>query len=411
MDISLRHLLDRYRDEHDLLQHVLKAKLEEDKKIAAQDTLKIEQARIHLRELDLELMREHGKATIRYYDKQHTTPEYITPAPPPTHLPPPLGMGNSVTTHATTTNTPTPAGPHTTLPPISSSQYNGLAPVQQQVLARITSSSSFGHTEAYPHSAHPLCPPSDPHAYRRNNRLYPSQQPATPISPGGALNGDDKTVRKRSRNSVNDLGGGGGGESGNTSSLTHVQVMEALKAKIQRGTNNTNSSNSNGSNSAHVDSHIDRTHSNGNSNSGNTSKRARTTATTAAPTIIKTEVDRDCIVSSTPSPRSAKPILPPIDTSVGRVKSSMPTTTNTAVTPTNNKSGNHQEQYHYESNNNRYHTISPAEHALREQSSSKRLVEKQDGSSGKNTAATATGPSSSSSSSSSSEPTTASSSS
>ncbi|KAI8145938.1 hypothetical protein BJV82DRAFT_602820 [Fennellomyces sp. T-0311] len=253
-DVSVRHILERYRDDPELLKHILMAKMEEDKKIAAQDTLKTEQARVQLRELDMDLMREHSKATLRYYDKHYA------PAVPTTQ--------------------------HTAQP------YYGLAPVQQQVLARITSDN--GSSDPYPHSAHPLCPPAD-NPYRRN-RLYPGHQPATPISPGAI----DEAGRKRGRASVNEEG-----------SLSHVQVMEALKAKIQRGSGS----------GTPTDAQADR------------SKRPRTKP-----------VEQDAIPPSTPSPRSAKPILPPIDTSVGRSPG--------------------QPDHRYDTPR---HTItSPAEHALRE---------------------------------------------
>ncbi|KAI7859693.1 hypothetical protein BDC45DRAFT_427348, partial [Circinella umbellata] len=86
MDLSLRQILERYKDDFEILKHVLTAKVEEDKKITAQDTLKIEQARIQLRELDLELMREHGQATIRYYDtKQQQQQQQPTAYPHSAH--------------------------------------------------------------------------------------------------------------------------------------------------------------------------------------------------------------------------------------------------------------------------------------------------------------------------------------
>ena len=199
-------------------------------------------------------MREHSKATVRYYDKH-----YAAAAPSAQHG--------------------------------STQPYYGLAPVQQQVLSRITSGN--GSSDPYPHSAHPLCPPAEP--YRRS-RLYPGHQPATPISPGAA----DESARKRGRASMNEEG-----------IVSHLQVMEALKAKIQRGSGS----------GVPADSPADR------------SRRPRTKP-----------MEQDAPLPSTPSPPSAKPTLPPIDTSVAR-SPALP-------------------DRRYDTP--RHHTTSPADHALRD---------------------------------------------
>ncbi|KAL1925989.1 hypothetical protein VTP01DRAFT_7185 [Rhizomucor pusillus] len=245
-DITVKQILERYRDDPDLLRHILMAKAEEDKRRTAEDTLKVEQARIQLRELDLQVIREHSRATTRYYDK-------LALAPPMT------GVPYSATGHP------------------SDTPYYGLAPVQQQVLARITGDNEQQRPPSpvvpYPHSAHPLCPPSS----SRNHLLHPppqqqqQQQPATPISPS------EEHSRKRNRASVSNNG---------HDNLSHDMVMEALKAKIQRSS----------------DGKRVRT-SNNNNNHVKTSQIRQESLPSA----------------SSPSPRSAKPILPPIDTSVGRI--------------------------------------------------------------------------------------------
>lgn len=108
-----------------------------DKRQTAQYVLKTEQAKVHLRQLDLQLVRIQQQSTYPY-----------------------------------------------------------LAPIQQQVLARITS------PEDYPHSAHPLCRPY-------------LHQPTTPVSP------TEKTSKKRQRSPFSD-------------DVSHRIVMEALKAKLHR---------------------------------------------------------------------------------------------------------------------------------------------------------------------------------
>ena len=226
-------------------------------KQTAQDVLKTEQARIHLRQIELELMREQSRIAT-----------------------PPLQQG-----------------------------YYSLAPVQQQVLARITGSTDNQYhppaspVAAYPHSAHPLCPPE--------NRLNPPRQyhlhPTTPISPH-----DENRKRKQQHSQPEE------------DKLSHNKVMEALKAKIQRGSSSPLATTA--PNSAFLrDNH---------------NKKQRTLP---KPIIEPTQLQQQ---PSTPSPRSAKPILPPIDTTIGRIPTThlpshpliSPTATTTVRDTTTNES-------------------------------------------------------------------------
>ncbi|KAI8888562.1 hypothetical protein K501DRAFT_240053 [Backusella circina FSU 941] len=229
-DITVKEILDKYQDDPELLKYILSAKSEEDRKRAAKDTLKAEEARIQLKQMDLDLAREQTKAHTRYE----------RPQPPP-----PMQYG-----------------------------YYSLAPVQQQVLARFQQQQHHPYRPppspaGYPHSAHPLCPPTSVDYAR----LYHRQ--TSPISPSVT---DPKRSLKRNRMSIsNDT----------EDKLSHNKVMEALKAKIQRG-------------------------------GGPMSPLAPPTPReplekkkkTSTPTTATTE---------TASPRSAKPYLPPIDTKLGRV--------------------------------------------------------------------------------------------
>ncbi|KAG0166552.1 hypothetical protein DFQ28_007135 [Apophysomyces sp. BC1034] len=287
-EISVKEILETYKDDPDLLKHVLLAKAEEDKKQAAGDTLKAEQARIYLKQMDLELMREQAKA--RY---QQDKPSY--------------------------------AG------------HYGLAPVQQQVLARITGSDPYHHHHhgpssayveaypaphhhrpppspvAYPHSAHPLCPPEQQQPpYRpatraqHHHRLQPpAAQPSTPVSPTAE-------TRKRGRASLGD----------EQDRISHNKVMEALKAKIQRG------------------SPLTATPPSFRPPEIQTEKNKRARSLPKPPSQSEDP-------SASPSPRSAKPILPPIDTSVGRIRSPPPSSSANPV-----------------SSLRTYPSTSPANHAL-----------------------------------------------
>lgn len=122
-DISIKEILETYKDDKDLMKHVLAAKAEEDKKKAAEETLRVEQARIQLKHLDLELAREQTR--------QRAEPS--------------------------------------------------LVPMQQQLLARITGKEP--ETYATPSSMHPsptVLPPIQHHLSPHN--VQPSQQ-LSPISP------------------------------------------------------------------------------------------------------------------------------------------------------------------------------------------------------------------------------------
>ncbi|CEI85786.1 hypothetical protein RMCBS344292_00237 [Rhizopus microsporus] len=247
-EISVREILDRYSDDPELLKYILTAKSEEDKKKAARDTLKAEEARIQLRQMDLEIAREQSKS------RTATTAQ---PPPPPTLV-------------------------------------YGLAPVQQQVLARFNypqhltqqqqqqqqqqqrqSEQQQYHQQhrpppspgiPYPHSAHPLFPPSSSTDYR-------------------VQSSEEKSSLKRNRSSISN-------ETEQVSDkLSHDKVMEALKAKIQRSSNNPQSPLS---------------------ASKDTKKKKQ-------PPRPIMKVDLANRSPSSNSPRSAKPVLPPIDTNLGRL--------------------------------------------------------------------------------------------
>lgn len=163
--------------------------------------------------------------------------------------------------------------------------YYGLAPVQQQVLARFNypPQPQGQHAQPppspsvpYPHSAHPLCPPSTSHKI----------SPTSPI----------QEEKKRARSSI----------SSEDQQISHNKVMEALKAKIRK------------------------------SNGGPPSPSPLTKKRKALPRPVVVNTTSS---SSSPSPRSAKPILPPIDTNLGRIPK--PTTTTEQVVNTSYSPSDH----------------------------------------------------------------------
>lgn len=189
--------------------------------------------------------------------------------------------------HATTTS----AHPHPHPPP-GAVVY---APLQQQVIARITEAHS--PVGAYPHSAHPLC--SDyarypPHPQQQQQSTSQQQRASTQQSSSRLLSKDNSSTtssssppsKKRPRSS--------------NEKMSHDMVMEALKAKLQRTQQ---------------------------AEAAEKKKRARTLPKPLV-TVVKQQqqqqVQSDSVSASPimPSPRSAKPVLPPIDTSVGRLQAS-----------------------------------------------------------------------------------------
>ncbi|KAI8087027.1 uncharacterized protein B0P05DRAFT_602816 [Gilbertella persicaria] len=258
-DITVKEILDRYSDDPEILKYILTAKSEEDKKKAARDTLKAEEARIRLRQMDLEIAKE----------TKQETPVQVIPQPPLPQQP--------------VIQTPVH---HPSYGP-----YYGLAPVQQQVLARFHYPPNYGPPQQhqapsspsvpYPHSAHPLCPPSN------SERLQPpSFRQISPTSPR-----EDSKKRNRSSISLPHE------QSEPQDKLSHNKVMEALKAKIQRG------GNGGGPPSPLTASPVVRPP---------PEKKRK-------PTLPRPVLIEQPKTSSSPSPRSAKPILPPIDTSLGRI--------------------------------------------------------------------------------------------
>ncbi|CAO3699721.1 unnamed protein product [Rhizopus stolonifer] len=80
-DISVKEILEHHSNDTELLKCILTAKSEEDKKTAARDMLRAEEARIQLRHMDLELAREQHKPSYPPVLARYK------PYPPPQHSP------------------------------------------------------------------------------------------------------------------------------------------------------------------------------------------------------------------------------------------------------------------------------------------------------------------------------------
>ncbi|KAK4509164.1 high-affinity iron permease [Mucor velutinosus] len=326
-DISVKEIIDKYHpNNNELLKHALIAKSEEDKRLTAQDVLKTEQARLYLRQMDIELIKEQSKLAARQLPLH---PVYASPQQQQQQqqqqpyayygLAP---VQQQVLARITGGSSATPSKhhhqpPHTSIPHSQQQQQQQQQPYYQQ-----PSSKEYGYYNqpppspgVYPHSAHPLCPPDNrlnpsvlpaPRHYQSQSHLLPtpsSQQPTTPISPGGGGNtNDDFKSRKRSHASILH----------EEDKLSHNKVMEALKAKIQRGSGSPLATTAP---SSAFRPHGDKRQ--------RTLPKPNTTTSSEVPPILthppQHHHHHHTPPPSTPSPRSAKPILPPIDTNVGRM--------------------------------------------------------------------------------------------
>ncbi|KAI9022718.1 hypothetical protein CLU79DRAFT_845562 [Phycomyces nitens] len=288
-EISLKEILTSYQDDPELLKHVLAAKTAENKKRVASLTLKAEMARIQLRSMDFDILHEQSRH---------------------------------------------PHHPGRPLEP-QSAFYSGLAPIQKQVIARFANTSDHSrHAFSippfadpysarppvspiyYPHSAHPLCRPekpshptfaSSPTLTRPHNQSHHLAHIIHLPEP------EPLVFPKRSRASFSAIEQQVAAVPSYTGHQkpSHNEVMEALKAKIQR---------SNGSSSAFSKA---RRLSCIEPNERSTIYKQRTHSRhSQLPALrlrhVKYANERVSVEPLTPSPGSDKPVLPPIDTSLGR---------------------------------------------------------------------------------------------
>lgn len=259
--------------------------------------MRAEEARIQLRHMDLELAREQSKASSRF-ERPVYPPGYPQPYP---HAVQAMHHQAPVVAHA--------PHPHQPYP------YYSLAPVQQQVLARFQQPPQHAPGQQqppaspsmpYPHSAHPLCPPpADEKSFA--SRLPQFRQ--TSPSAAAALSEENKKRSRASISSPNEV---------EQDKLSHNKVMEALKAKIQRG--------SGGPLSPLTASPIRPPPSSSSASTSTPSQEHPNKKKKPAlprPVVVH---QVETASSPSPSPRSAKPVLPPIDTSLGRIDTVAKTT-------------------------------------------------------------------------------------
>ncbi|KAI7885805.1 hypothetical protein K492DRAFT_170887 [Lichtheimia hyalospora FSU 10163] len=275
LELSIKEILDVYQHDPELLKLVLSAKAEEDKKLAARNTLQVEQARIQQRVMDLDMLRAYHRLPSNTIDN-----------------------GIQPQQHAAITS----AHPH---PPPGAVVY---APLQQQVIARITEAHS--PVGAYPHSAHPLCsdyarypPPPPPPPQQQQSTTTTQQQSTTTtqqrVPPQQQSSSTPRLLSKENSSTTSSSSPPSKKRPRSSNEkMSHDMVMEALKAKLQRTQQ---------------------------AEAAEKKKRARTLPKPLV-TVVKQQQQQQSDSASAspimPSPRSAKPVLPPIDTSVGRLQAS-----------------------------------------------------------------------------------------
>ncbi|CAG8616642.1 1088_t:CDS:2, partial [Ambispora leptoticha] len=109
-DLSLREILDMYRD-NDLLKQILTAKTEEDKRRAEEEKCKAEQFRLQCKQVELEMMREQKKPPTIFtgVPREALNTSYNTKTSPSDIHSPYLPIPPTIDPHYSAT-TPTSAG-------------------------------------------------------------------------------------------------------------------------------------------------------------------------------------------------------------------------------------------------------------------------------------------------------------
>ncbi|CAG8475678.1 5699_t:CDS:2, partial [Scutellospora calospora] len=129
-DISLREILDTYRDNNDLLKQILATKAEEDKRRAEEEKYKTEAVRLQCKQVELEMLKEQKKP-----------PTIITGVPP-------MNTSNSF-------NMKSPSeinSPYLPIPPPNDTHYPATTPTSATRLSPPSSSNHGNDNSSYNHN-------------------------------------------------------------------------------------------------------------------------------------------------------------------------------------------------------------------------------------------------------------------
>ncbi|RIB29236.1 hypothetical protein C2G38_2027910 [Gigaspora rosea] len=201
-DISLREILDTYRDNNDLLKQILAAKAEEDKRRAEEEKYKTEAVRLQCKQVELEMLKEQKKPPTIFTGVPHAHfPANATTPTSATRLSPPSSSNDSVSYN------------HNGI----SSHNNSYNPLSQRPSLTL-SIPSFPIITASPttmHNQHPFSTPTS----------SVQEHPSSASSQTNHYSQSPTTGGKRSKPS-------------SESEVDHEYVMEALRQKVQRNQEN-----------------------------------------------------------------------------------------------------------------------------------------------------------------------------
>ncbi|RHZ70614.1 hypothetical protein Glove_269g24 [Diversispora epigaea] len=240
-DISLREILENYRDDNDLLKQILAAKAEEDKRHAEEEKYKAETVRLQCKQVELEMLKEQKKPHTIFtgVPPMNTSSSFNVKSPSDIHspylsIPPPIDSHFPATTPTSATRLSPPSSANNNNN--SSGQHenvsynnNGISSQPHSYNQRPSltlSIPSFPIITASPtaiHNQHPFSTPTSsvqehhpPHSASSTTHSHHhySQSPTN-------INSNNKRTKLNSESEVN-----------------HEYVMEALRQKVQRNQEN-----------------------------------------------------------------------------------------------------------------------------------------------------------------------------
>ncbi|KAG9301751.1 hypothetical protein G9A89_003298 [Geosiphon pyriformis] len=134
-DLSLREILDTYRENNDLLKQILAAKAEEDKRRAEEEKYKTEQLRLQCKQVELEMLREQKKPPTIFTGVPPLNPGYNVKSPSDIHspylpIPQPMDPHYSATTPTSATRLSPPSSASNAHDSVSFGSHSGITAPQ-----------------------------------------------------------------------------------------------------------------------------------------------------------------------------------------------------------------------------------------------------------------------------------------
>ncbi|CAG8478736.1 2499_t:CDS:2 [Paraglomus occultum] len=223
-DLSLREILDTYRDNNDLLAQILATKAEEDKRKAEEEKFRTEQLRLQCKQLDLEMMREQRKPPTIFTGVPPLSSGFSVKSPSETHspflnIPPPIDTHFSATTPTSARlSPPSSATPHENV------NYGGITNPQNHTYSRpsLTLSIPPFQTLSSPtagHSQNSFSQASLDHNYTQSPTSATSA-PVTATTSTISVNSNNKRPKP------------------SEPEVDHEYVMEALRQKVRQNAEN-----------------------------------------------------------------------------------------------------------------------------------------------------------------------------